>query len=136
MQELRRVRSGALDENKYLCTMHDVMDAMYEVDHNKNEDYIRRVVMPLEVLLTTYKRVVIKDSAINAVCFGAKLMIPGLLRYSDDIDNGEEVVIMTTKGEAVAVGIAQTEFSQVLAAGFTRPPDRGQQARCRQLRLA
>ena len=80
---------------------------MYEVDHNKNEDYIRRVVMPLEVLLTTYKRVVIKDSAINAVCFGAKLMIPGLLRYSDDIDNGEEVVIMTTKGEAVAVGIAQ-----------------------------
>ena len=107
MQELRRVRSGALDENKYLCTMHDVMDAMYEVDHNKNEDYIRRVVMPLEVLLTTYKRVVIKDSAINAVCFGAKLMIPGLLRYSDDIDNGEEVVIMTTKGEAVAVGIAQ-----------------------------
>ena len=34
-------------------------------------------------------------------------MIPGLLRYSDDIDVNEEVVIMTTKGEAVAVGIAQ-----------------------------
>ena len=107
MQELRRVRSGALNENKYLCTMHDVMDAMYEYDHTKSEDYIRRVVMPLEILLVTYKRVVIKDSAINAVCFGAKLMIPGLLRYSDDIDVGEEVVIMTTKGEAVAVGIAQ-----------------------------
>ena len=28
MQELRRVRSGALDENKYLCTMHDVMHAI------------------------------------------------------------------------------------------------------------
>jgi H/ACA ribonucleoprotein complex subunit 4 len=107
MQELRRVRSGALDENKYLCTMHDVMDAMYEYDHNKNEEYIRRVVMPLEILLVTYKRVVVKDSAINAVCFGAKLMIPGLLRYSDDIDVGEEVVIMSTKGEAIAVGIAQ-----------------------------
>jgi H/ACA ribonucleoprotein complex subunit 4 len=107
MQELRRVRSGVLDENKYLCTMHDVMDAQYEHDHNKDETYLRRVVMPLEILLTTYKRVVIKDSAINAVCFGAKLMIPGLLRYSDDIDVNEEVVIMTTKGEAVAVGIAQ-----------------------------
>ena len=34
-------------------------------------------------------------------------MIPGLLRYSDDIYVNEEVVIMTTKGEAVAVGIAQ-----------------------------
>jgi len=25
MQELRRVRSGVLDENKYLSTMHDVL---------------------------------------------------------------------------------------------------------------
>ena len=41
--------------------------------------------MPLETLLTNYKRVVVKDSAVNAVCYGAKLMIPGLLRY----ENGE-----------------------------------------------
>lgn len=25
-------------------------------------------------------RVVVKDSAVNAVCYGAKLMIPGVLR--------------------------------------------------------
>ena len=107
MQELRRVRSGVLNEDKYLCTMHDVMDAMYELDHNKDETYLRRVVMPLEVLLVTYKRIVVKDSAVNAVCYGAKLMIPGMLRYADDIDVNEEVVLMTTKGEAIAVGIAQ-----------------------------
>lgn len=29
MEELRRVRSGILDENTYLMTMHDVKDAMY-----------------------------------------------------------------------------------------------------------
>lgn len=28
-----------------------------------------------------YKRIVVKDSAVNAVCYGAKLMIPGMLRY-------------------------------------------------------
>ena len=71
------------------------------------ETYLRRVVKPLEILLTTYKRVVLKDSAVNAVCYGAKFMLPGLLRYSSDIEVGEEVVMMTTKGEAVAVGIAQ-----------------------------
>jgi len=27
------------------------------------------------------KRLVVKDSAVNAVCYGAKLMLPGLLRY-------------------------------------------------------
>ena len=43
----------------------------------------------------------------NAVCYGAKLMIPGLLRYESGIEVGEEIVLMTTKGEAIAIGIAQ-----------------------------
>jgi len=42
--------------------------------------------MPLEAMLTNYKRIIIKDSTINAICYGAKLMIPGVLRYSSDIE--------------------------------------------------
>ena len=53
MQELRRVRSGILGEQQNLVTMHDVMDAMWVNDNLKQEEYLRRVVMPLEVLLTT-----------------------------------------------------------------------------------
>uniref|UniRef100_A0A8R7PBU8 Uncharacterized protein n=1 Tax=Triticum urartu TaxID=4572 RepID=A0A8R7PBU8_TRIUA len=83
MQELRRVRSGILGEQDNMVTMHDVMDAMWALDNHKDESYIRRVVMPLE------------------------LMIPGLLRFENDIDVGEEVVLMTTKGEAIAIGIAE-----------------------------
>mmetsp|Transcript_47219 Transcript_47219/g.107022 ORF Transcript_47219/g.107022 Transcript_47219/m.107022 type:complete len:230 (+) Transcript_47219:261-950(+) len=106
MQELRRVRSGALAENQNMCTMHDVLDAQKHYDATKDESYLRKVVMPLEVLLCNYKRVVVKDSAVNAICYGAKLMIPGLLRFADAIEVGDEVVMMTTKGEAIAVGIA------------------------------
>ncbi|ONM31038.1 H/ACA ribonucleoprotein complex subunit 4 [Zea mays] len=107
MQELRRVRSGILGEQDNMVTMHDVMDAMWSLDNYKDESYLRRVVMPLEVLLTSYKRLVVKDSAVNAICYGAKLMIPGLLRFENDIETGEEVVLMTTKGEAIAIGIAE-----------------------------
>lgn len=107
MQELRRVRSGIMGEQNNMTTMHDVLDAQWLFDNSKDEAYLRRVIMPLEVLLTNYKRVVVKDSAVNAICYGAKLMIPGLLRYESNIDVGEEIVLMTTKGEAVAVGIAQ-----------------------------
>ena len=64
------------------------------------------MIRPLESLLTNFKRIVVKDSAVNAVCYGAKLMIPGLLRYEADIEVHEEVVLMTTKGEAIAIGIA------------------------------
>ncbi len=116
MQELRRVRSGAMSENDDIVTMHDVLDAQWVYDNTRDgeqsgtsverfvtklslpESYLRRVIRPLESLLVGYKRIVVKDSAVNAVCYGAKLMIPGLLRYEADISLNEEVVLMTTKG--------------------------------------
>lgn len=107
MQELRRVRSGILSEDEHLVTMHDVLDAQYQYDQNKDESYLRRVIKPLELLLTNYKRVVVKDSAVNAICYGAVLMVPGLLRFDSSIEVGDEVVLMTTKGEAIAIGVAQ-----------------------------
>ena len=34
-------------------------------------------------------------------------MVPGLLRFENNIEIDEVVVLMTTKGEAIALGIAQ-----------------------------
>jgi len=107
MQELRRVRSGILTETDSIATMHDVLDAQWMYENKKDESYLRHVIRPLEYLLTNYKRIVVKDSAVNAICYGAKFLVPGLLRYESGIEIGEEVVLMTTKGEAVALGIAQ-----------------------------
>ncbi|XP_014666862.1 PREDICTED: H/ACA ribonucleoprotein complex subunit 4-like [Priapulus caudatus] len=106
MQELRRVRSGILSEQDNLVTMHDVMDAQWLYDNHKDESYLRRVISPLEKLLTSHKRVILKDSAVNAVCYGAKVMLPGVLRYEDGIELNQEIVIVTTKGEGVALAIA------------------------------
>lgn len=107
MQELRRVKSGVMGEYDGMYTMHDVMDAQWVYDNSKDESYLRTVIKPLEALLIGHKRVVVKDTAINSVCYGAVLMIPGLLRFEDNIEVEEEIVIMTTKGEAVALGIAE-----------------------------
>ncbi|CAO1634300.1 unnamed protein product [Sympodiomycopsis kandeliae] len=116
MQELRRVRSGALSENDDIVTMHDVLDAQWLYDNQRDESYLRRVIRPLESLLVGYKRIVVKDSAVNAVCYGAKLMIPGLLRYEAQIELNEEVVLMTTKGEAIALAIAQMTTADLATA--------------------
>lgn len=113
MQELRRVRSGAMSEMDNMVTMHDVLDAQWLYDNTKDEAYLRRVVRPLETLLTGYKRIVVKDSAINAICYGAKFMVPGLLRYENGIELNEEVVLMTTKGEAIALAIAQMTTAEM-----------------------
>ncbi|XP_074657624.1 H/ACA ribonucleoprotein complex subunit DKC1-like isoform X2 [Tubulanus polymorphus] len=107
MQELRRVRSGIQSEKEGMVTMHDVLDAQWMYDHQKNENYLRRVIKPLEALLTSHKRIIMKDTAVNAVCYGAKIMLPGLLRYEDGIELNDEIVVVTTKGEAIALAVAQ-----------------------------
>lgn len=81
MQELRRVRSGAMSEADDLVTLHDVLDAQWMRDNQSDEKYLRKIIKPLETLLVGYKRIVVKDSTVNAICYGAKLMLPGLLRY-------------------------------------------------------
>jgi H/ACA ribonucleoprotein complex subunit 4 len=64
-------------------------------------------------MLKSYKRVIIKDSSINAICYGAKLMLPGVLRYDNDITLNGEIVIMSTKGEAIAIGIALMTTAEI-----------------------
>ncbi|CAG5037102.1 unnamed protein product [Parnassius apollo] len=106
MIELRRVRSGIQGEKEGLVTMHDILDAQWAFENHKDESYLRRVIKPLEGLLVAHKRIFIKDSAINAVCYGAKVLLPGVLRYEDGIEIDQEIVIVTTKGEAVALAVA------------------------------
>ncbi|CAJ0598400.1 unnamed protein product [Cylicocyclus nassatus] len=111
MQELRRNRSGITDEHDQLVTMHDILDAQYVLDHHKDETYMRRIVRPLEALLVEHKRIIVKDSSVNAICYGAKILLPGVLRYDDGIEVGQEIVVVTTKGEAICLAIAQMTTS-------------------------
>ena len=96
-----------------MVTMHDVKDAQWHYEQYGKEEYLRRVIMPLEILLTTYPRIVVKDTSINAVCYGAQLMLPGVLRYESNIECGQEIILISTKGEAVALAIAQMTTSTI-----------------------
>ena len=78
MQELRRVRSGALSEDGNLVTMHDVLDAQHVYDKKKDESYLRRVIMPLEVCdwfdAVNDHRYLFRLTA-SATCFPAWLLV-------------------------------------------------------------
>lgn len=72
----------------HLVTMHDVLDAQWQYDNNKDETYLRRVIFPLEKLLTSHKRLVMKDSAVSAQDFllGASQSLAGLPCFIKEID--------------------------------------------------
>jgi len=69
--------------------------------------------MPLEKLLVQYPRIVVKDTSVNAICYGAQLMLPGVLRYESGIEVGAEIVLITTKGEGIALAIAAMTTSTI-----------------------
>lgn len=118
MQELRRNRSGIQSESEGLVTMHDILDAQWLYDQHKDESYLRRVIKPLEALLVGHKRIIMKDSAVNAVCYGAKIMLPGVLKYEDGIELNEEIVVLTTKGEAICLGTILIKNSNCFVSYF------------------
>lgn len=70
--------AGAMNEKNGIATLYDVLAAQGSTTTSAT---IYAVISSLESLLTGYKRVVVNDSAVNAVCYGAKLMLPDLLRH-------------------------------------------------------
>ena len=125
MAELRRTKSGATDESA-CCTMHDLLDAQYLMNKNKEEKYLRKLIKPLESLLVGYKRIVLKDSAVGSICAGAKLSVQGVSAYDDGIVTGESVVLMTAKGEAVALAESKVTSEEIekMVVGYVASPKR------------
>jgi tRNA pseudouridine55 synthase len=105
MVELRRTKVGPLLETDGLVTLHQLNDAIFKL-HEGDESAMRRVVSPMERCIGSIRRVVIRDSAVDAVCHGARLALPGVLSASEGISKGETLALMSSKGELVALGKA------------------------------
>ena len=114
MQELRRTRVGSFTEDDAV-TLHELSEAVYLWREEGDEKAIRRVVRPMEHMLAILPRIVIRDSAVDAICHGAQLAAPGVLRLSDGIKPGDMVLITTLKGEAVALAEALVSSREMMA---------------------
>ncbi len=115
MQELRRIRSGSLTEDEHLVTLHDVIDAYRFWIDNGLEDPLRRAIIPVEYTVQHIPKVVIRDTAVDAICHGAPLAVPGVLMVDSRIRKKDYVAIFTLKGELVAIGEAAMRSEQILA---------------------
>jgi len=102
MRELRRTRSGPFTEEK-LYTMYDIVDAVDLWKQNEDSSALRKLIQPMEAALENLPKVYVRDSAVDALCHGAVLAVPGILRFESGIERGTMVATMTQKGEAVTL---------------------------------
>jgi len=112
MIELRRSRVHQFSEDN-LVTMHQLADAFATWKETGNSDKLTEMILPIEHALSEIKSVVIRDSAIDSLCHGAQLAIPGILEISPGLKQGDLVGVYSQKGEVVALAeslLSETEI--------------------------
>ena len=102
LKELRRPSSGEFSLSQAI-TMQQLADAYWLWKENGDSSAIIRILHPVEDMLSGVPKVVIKDGAAAALSHGAPLLRPGVVSIPDDLGVGTEVLLVTMKGEAVAL---------------------------------
>ena len=116
MAELRRTRTGPFKEDSTLATLYDLKDAYHFWQEEKDERLLRQHLRPLEDGIQHLPQIIIRDTAVDAICHGANLAVTGVLQLHDDIEPGDFVGLKTLKGELVALAVAQMNSKQILEA--------------------
>jgi len=111
--ELRRTRVGNITEETAV-TLQDVKDAFIFWKEDADDTEIRRVILPMERLLDVVPKIVVRDSAIDALCHGANLAIPGVVEIDEDIKKDELAGVLSLKGEGVALVKLEIPSEQVV----------------------
>jgi H/ACA ribonucleoprotein complex subunit 4 len=115
MQELRRTRSGPFTENSTsTVTLHDVAYWFGEWESKKDGEILHKFIVPMEEALSLLPKVVVRDSAVDALCHGANLTAPGVLQVEAGIKKGSILAVFTLKGEAVALGKSLLSSEEIL----------------------
>ncbi|RLF33577.1 MAG: RNA-guided pseudouridylation complex pseudouridine synthase subunit Cbf5 [Thermoplasmata archaeon] len=110
---LRRTRVGGLKEENAVV-LQDLKDAYIFWKEEGDEEDLRRMVLPMERLLDHLPKIVARDSAVDAICHGANLAIPGVVELDTDIKKNDLIAILTLKGEGVALANAAMTTDEIL----------------------
>ncbi|MBO8181312.1 MAG: RNA-guided pseudouridylation complex pseudouridine synthase subunit Cbf5 [Archaeoglobus sp.] len=115
MQELRRTKTGVFKEDDAF-TLHELLDAFRIFQETRDETFVREIIQPMEIAVRNLKKIIIKDTAVDAICHGADLSARGICFIQKDIEKGDIVAIFTLKNEIVALGRSLASATEILKA--------------------
>ena len=104
MLELRRISVGAIKELS-AHTLQEISDAVWLAQEKRDESAVRKILIPASEALSLPK-MVLQDSAVEAVSAGSPVYRPGLSSFDGGISEGATVALRTMKEELIGVGRA------------------------------
>lgn len=115
MVELRRTRSGRMTEDR-AHTLQEICDAYVFWQQYGHPEYLRDMIVPLEALVEPLPKVIVKATAVDAVCHGASLSVKGVHMLDEGIRKNALVAMMTARGELIGLGRMAMSADRVMAA--------------------
>lgn len=111
MVQLIRTKAGPFTDKDW-HSLHDLKDA-YEFYKEGDEKELRKIILPIEEAVKYLPKIWIVDSAVDSICHGASLNIPGISKLNNFNEN-ETTVIMTLKDELVALGNSVLNSDEIM----------------------
>ena len=102
LSELRRTKVGHITENDSVI-LQDVKDGYIFWKEDKDESFLKSMLNPVETVVRCVPRIILRDSAVDAICHGANLAVPGVAELDSNIKKRDTIAAMTLKGELVAI---------------------------------
>jgi H/ACA ribonucleoprotein complex subunit 4 len=113
MAALHRTKAGPFSDADCV-TLQDIEDAFWYWKNDKNDRLLRRCILPVEAGIAHLPKLWVHDNAVDAICHGATLKAPGIVRLESDIAKAGVVAILTLKDELIALGTAQYCSEEIL----------------------
>lgn len=112
MQQLVRTKAGPFTDKEWY-SLQDIKDA-YTLYEEGNEKELRKIIKPIEYSIQHLPKFWVIDSAVDTMCHGANLGVPGISKLESKIEKGNMVAILTLKNELIAIGIAQMTSEDIM----------------------
>ncbi len=112
MSELVRTKAGPFNDKDWV-TLQDLEDSYYFWKEEKNDAEIRRCIKPFEAAVNHLPKIWVHDSAVNPLCHGSSLKVPGIVKLHD-FNVKSLVAIMSLKDELIGIGQAEMTSKAIL----------------------
>ncbi|MFX1429228.1 MAG: RNA-guided pseudouridylation complex pseudouridine synthase subunit Cbf5 [Promethearchaeota archaeon] len=116
MLELRRTRVGNFKESDNLITLHNLKDAYTIYQLEGNDYYLKKLIYPMEKMVSHMSKIYVRDTAVDALCHGADLASAGICYIDARIKKNTLIAYMTLKKELIGFGTTLKDALQIYKA--------------------
>jgi len=112
MLKLLRTKAGNFSIEEAHSTI-EIKQIFQKYKSKKKQDYLRKIILPLECGLKNIPKIIVSDNSIFSLCNGVPLFPPGVVEYTSNIVKNNIVVLLNTEYKLIAIATANVSANEI-----------------------